>query len=106
MPRVAAPKTPGEVTQAPAEDLLQSAPESVSVDRSLLESMQAQIAKLSSEVKTLRTSPGQSRPVDPVADLPNADGIDVAKLKTPVLTKQGWLVPESYGANPNAPKAF
>lgn len=101
MPRVAAVKTPGEV-QAPVEEVK----ESVSVDRSLLEALQAQIASLSSEVRTLRNNAPQSRQVDPVAELPSADGIDVTKLKTPVLTKQGWLVPENYGANPNAPKAF
>ena len=43
MPRVAAVKTPGEV-QAPVEEVK----ESVSVDRSLLEALQAQIASLSS----------------------------------------------------------
>ncbi|OGT02870.1 MAG: hypothetical protein A2143_05925 [Gallionellales bacterium RBG_16_57_15] len=36
------------------------------------------------------------------ADLPDQKSIDLATLKNPVLTKQGWLVPPEYGTHRNA----
>ena len=38
------------------------------------------------------------------ADLPDQKSIDLATLKNPVLTKQGWLVPPEYGTHRNAPR--
>lgn len=83
--------------------------EEVTVPKSQLNELMAQIAALSSEVKTLKAAPAASavaHRANPEADLPHQDEIDVTTLKSPVLTKQGWLVPETFGANPNANKAL
>lgn len=34
---------------------------------------------------------------DPDAGLPNAIDIDAFKIKAPVLTRQGWVVPPDFG---------
>ena len=34
------------------------------------------------------------------AELPDASDFDPAKITAPVLTKDGWLVPQTYGSNP------
>lgn len=74
--------------------------ETVTVSKASLDALMARVAALESQpVQVKRNTP---RP----AELPDESQFDVATLKNPVLTKQGWLVPENYGANPSAPKAF
>lgn len=77
-----------------------AAEETVTVSKASLDALMARVAALESHpAQVKRNTP---RPTE----LPDESQFDVAKLKNPVLTKQGWLVPESYGANPSAPKAF
>lgn len=90
------PQTPGE----PGAD--QAPDEQVTVPATVLADLQAQVARLSQQVLTAG-KPKISN-VESEASLPNQDDIDVTKLKSPVLTKQGWLVPEKFGSNPNAPR--
>jgi len=45
-----------------------------------------------------------ARRANPDADLPDQDDIDASALKSPVLTKQGWLVPDSFGSSKIEPK--
>lgn len=107
MPRVAKPRTPGEIaTEEPSLTESAEPGETVTVEKSQLEAMFDQMQALTAKVQSLESANRPVRAVNPEAELPSADGVDVTKLKTPVLTKQGWLVPESYGSNPNAPKAF
>lgn len=118
MTRTAAPKVPGEIS-APAEDQndqdtapdaqeATTAADPVTVERTTLEDLLATVAELKKEVKTLKAAKPAvvSKSRAPVAELPDADSIDPNTLKSPVLTKQGWLVPDTFGSNPNAPKAL
>jgi hypothetical protein len=103
----AQPKVPGEVAQLEANqpeavvDQPAAAAEQVTVSKASLDALLARVA-------ALEAAPSQAarKVANPTANLPDADSLDVATLKNPVLTKQGWLVPETYGSNPNAPKAL
>lgn len=124
MSRTAAPKVPGQVPATEPEvvdppvvdtDLIKpitdSNPESpvaetVAVEKVQLDALLAQVAALSNKVRSMEAAKTGSKFVVPVAELPDASTIDPNSLKTPVLTKQGWLVPETFGSHPNAPKAF
>lgn len=85
------PQVPGEV---PAEE-----EESVTVPKSQLDALLADMAALKAQVAA---GPARGRVAE--IDLPDADSIDKASLTVPVLTRTGWLVPDKYGSNPNAPK--
>lgn len=41
-----------------------------------------------------KSEPIAETPVVIAADVPNAIDVDMATLKSPLLTRQGWLVPE------------
>jgi hypothetical protein len=103
MTRVAAPKVPGEIS-APESEV---PGETVTVEKSRLDALLAQVADLSNKVRTIEAGkPVTGKRVNPTENLPDAASVDVNALKSPVLTKQGWLVPDTFGSNPNAPKAF
>lgn len=110
MSRNAAPKVPGEpvaeTVQQPAgepvaETVAAAAPEeTVTVSKASLDALMARVAALESQ-------PAQARkPAAASAKLPDQDSVDPAKITTPVLTKQGWVVPEKFGANPNVQKGL
>ena len=84
--------------QVPGEAKPQSIDDQITVSASTLADLQAQIARLSQQVQT--AGKPQRRPNDEES-LPNADSIDATILKSPVLTKTGWLVPLEFGTNPN-----
>jgi len=109
MSRTAALKVPGEVA-AEATDVIDltaiEAGETVTVEKTQLDALLAQVAELSNKVRGMETAKAGSKFVVPTIDLPDAGTLDANELKSPVLTKQGWLVPEKFGSNPNAPKAF
>lgn len=98
-------KVPGE-TSSPEEvgadsaQQVSTAVDKVTVSKASLDALLARVAALESQPRSAAKKPNQS------ANLPDAESIDIATLKNPVLTKQGWLVPENYGSNPNAPKAI
>lgn len=48
-------------------------------------------------VTAAETAGASGAAADPTAGLPNAIDIDAYKLKAPVLTRQGWVVPPDYG---------
>lgn len=70
-----------------------------------LAALMAQLKALSAEVATLRAGSTAKRSVER-QEYPDAATVDPKKIKASVLTKQGWVVPESLGTHPNAPKAF
>ena len=91
----------GETVATPVEAVTEAAAEeTVTVSKSSLDALIARVNALESKAK----SPVTSMAVD--VELPDQTEIDQATITKPVLTKQGWVVPEKFGSNPNAPKAF
>jgi hypothetical protein len=78
----------------------QKASPSVADLMAIIEQQAAQVAALTSAVQNI--SRAQAPAARATEELPEIDSLDKAKIKTPVLTKQGWYVPETFGANPNA----
>lgn len=123
MPRKAAVRVPGvpvgdtsPVDESPVIEGEGQAADTVAVEMAGAESSQpeasgelaalmAQLKALSAEVATLRASAPAKRSVER-QEYPDAATVDPKKIKASVLTKQGWVVPESLGTHPNAPKAF
>lgn len=108
MSRNAAPKVPGEpfaetVQQSagePVAETVAAAPEeTVTVSKASLDALMARVAALESQ-------PAKARKPAAEAKLPDQDSVDPAKITAPVLSKQGWVVPEKFGANPNAQKGL
>lgn len=109
MARTSAPKVPGETVQPENEPVGNQPPvvedqavsaqvepdENVSVPKSILDDMQAQLKDLQQQVAA-QAKPEAKR-ANPEAALPDQSEVDVATINLPVLTKQGWLVPEKYG---------
>lgn len=102
MSKVAAAQVPGEIPEvteaAPVE---QANDATVTIPAAQLAAMMQKLEALEARVM----APVAKR-VNPEAALPDADSIDLDKFnataKTPILTRQGWLVPEQYGAIPEA----
>lgn len=108
-------QTPGEEpTQAPTEnagdigstettevlkDKNPAAEPTVADLLAIIKQQADQVAGLTAAVQNLNRA--QSPAARVTEELPDIDSLDKAKIKTPVLTKQGWLVPETFGANPN-----
>jgi len=73
--------------------------ETVTVAKGTLEAMQAQMDAMAAQLTKL----DGARPVVRKGvglNLPDQDTVDPDKIKTPVLTKQGWVVPTEYGSAP------
>lgn len=100
-----APKVPGETPTPAAED---QAPEASTTETNVEETVavpKAQLDALLARVAALEANPTPvARRANPNASLPDQDDVDLSTLKSPVLTKQGWLVPTGFGANPNGQK--
>ena len=97
------PQTPGEVVEDPVEAVEVAAPaagaeETVTVSKSQLEAIVAVAVK-----KAVAAGPVVSAKASD-ENLPDQSTVDPLKIKKPVLTKQGWVVPDKFGANPNQPK--
>lgn len=94
--RAAAVHTPGE-SPAPADQTAGAA------SGPTMEELQAQIAAMGAAMQQLqanqRVIPAQAQ----AQSLPDMADIDVTAVNhgsTPVLTKQGWIVPPNFGADP------
>lgn len=100
-----APKVPGETPTPAAED---QAPEASTTETPVEETVAVPKAKLDAllaRVAALEANPTPvARRANPDASLPDQEDIDLSTLNSPVLTKQGWLVPTGFGANPNGQK--
>lgn len=113
MARNAAPKVPGEpvaeTVQQPAgepvaETVAAAAPEeTVTVSKASLEALRARVQALESNASA---ASAVKRVANPGASLPDQDTINPDEIASPVLTKQGWVVPTKFGANPNAQKGL
>lgn len=100
MPRPKSVQVPGEVPETlevPAEP---AADEQVTVSKSTLEMLLAKVASLEAKVSAAPAKRGPK--VDP--DLPDQKDVDPNKIKSSVLTKQGWQVPAGYGSFPGQTK--
>lgn len=70
-------------------------PETVTITKEALDALIAQAAAGKAASQPLRVRQ---------AELPDQGSIDSSKIKQAQLTKQGWVVPDSLGANPNGQK--
>ena len=111
MPPKVTPQVPGE----PKPDTEQAVPIAgdSAIDASAAEDQsetvavpKAQLDALMSRLEALeKTAPQPSQKVaNPEALLPDQNTIDPAKIKIPVLSKQGWVVPAEFGTPPVAKK--
>jgi len=99
-----APQVPGETPTPAAEDQAPSATTETPADETVAVP-KAQLDALLARVAALEANPAPvARRANPDASLPDQDDVDLSTLKSPVLTKQGWLVPTGFGANPNGQK--
>lgn len=65
----------------------------------------AQLDALLSRVAALETAQQQNpvaKRANHEADLPDQETIDPGTLKSPALSKQGWILPTGFGSNPAA----
>ncbi len=93
-----APKVPGETPAPEATTTETNVEETVAVPKAQLDALLARVAALEANPTPV------ARRANPNASLPDQDDVDLSTLKSPVLTKQGWLVPTGFGANPNGQK--
>ena len=95
--RAAAVQTPGE-TPAPADQTAGSAGPT-------MEELQAQIAAMGAMMQQLqanqRVVPAQAQ-AETLPDMAALDVDAINKGSTPVLTRQGWIVPTNFGSDPVA----
>lgn len=101
------PQVPGEPVEDQAE--LDQNEDGTTVDSASDEEETVTVSKASlnallARVEALEKAPAQavSRRSNPEAHLPDQKDIDPKTIKSSQLSKQGWVVPESLGANPNA----
>lgn len=104
------PQVPGapvaETTAPVAQDAGQDAsPEAelVTVSKASLDALMARVQALESNASA---ASAVKRVANPGASLPDQDTINPDEIASPVLTKQGWVVPTKFGANPNAQKGL
>jgi len=92
--RATAVQTPGE-SPAPADQTAGAGP--------TMEELQAQIAAMGAAMQQLqanqRVIPAQAQ-AQSLPDMADIDLTEVNHGSTPVLTKQGWIVPPNFGADP------
>lgn len=93
-------RVPGEEAPLVAEETTSPVDEQVSVPKSTLEMLLAKVASLEAKVSAAPAKRGPK--VDP--DLPDQKDVDPNKIKSSVLTKQGWQVPAGYGSFPGQTK--
>lgn len=60
----------------------------------------ADLAALMHRVAALESKPAVATRAVQETNLPEQDKVNPDNIKTPVLTKQGWVVPTTFGANP------
>ena len=70
--------------------------------RAQMVAMMEQNAALQAAVTNLARGVQAAQPVTP--ELPNLRDLDITTITSPVLTKDGWFVPPTYGSNPAIPK--
>lgn len=112
MPPKVNPQVPGEPTTTtatiePNQPVTDgTGPGSPDQEAETVAVQKAQLNALMSRLEALeKTAPQPSQKVaNPEALLPDQDTIDPAKIKIPVLSKQGWVVPLEFGTPPVAKK--
>ena len=105
-------QTPGEDTQATTEGATEGTENTGATETTegagtptvaelmaIIKQQADQVAGLTAAVQNLNRA--QSPAARVTEELPDIDSLDKATIKTPVLTKSGWFVPETFGANPN-----
>lgn len=102
----AAVQTPGETTPAPAADQAPAAPAAPASVEELQAALAAQSAQMQALMGMMANLQANQRvvPAQAVAEsLPDSASLDIEEINrgsSPVLTRQGWIVPPSYAADP------
>jgi hypothetical protein len=65
----------------------------VTIDRAQLDALMAKAAQADAMARPVKAGD---------ASLPDQSTIDPTAIKSPVLSKQGWVVPAEFGSNPAA----
>lgn len=66
--------------------------------RAMVERQGEQMANMMAAMQNMaRSQSGAPKPAAAESALPDQSEIDVSKLQTPVLTRQGWIVPPDFG---------
>lgn len=103
--RATAVQTPGDTpTPAPADTSATSAPGSTVEElQAQLAAQQQQMAAMMAMMQNLqanqRVIPAQAQ-ADALPDMADLDLDEINRGSTPVLTRQGWIVPPNHGADP------
>lgn len=98
-----APSTAPDPTQPVASPLGAPAADAdtVAVPKAQLDALLAKMADL--EAKAAAAPAAAARPAKTEGEnLPDQSSVNPDAIKSPVLTKQGWVVPTDFGANPAA----
>lgn len=97
-----APSTAPDPTQPVAEAAAPAAEgDTVAVPKAQLDALLAKMADL--EAKVAAAPAAAARPPKTEGEnLPDQSSVNPDTIKSPVLTKQGWVVPTDFGANPAA----
>ena len=102
----AAVQTPGETPQAPAADQAPAAPAAPATVEELQAALAAQSAQMQALMGMMANLQANQRAVPAQAKaeaLPDSASLDIDEINrgsSPVLTRQGWIVPPSYAADP------
>ncbi len=102
---IAAPQVPGASAADQSVFDQDQAGANTDADSETVSVPKAQLEALLSRVAALETAQQQNpvaKRANPEADLPDQDAIDPDTLKSPVLSKQGWILPTGFGRNPAA----
>lgn len=103
--RATAVQTPGDTpTPAPADTPATAAPGSTVEElqaalASQAEQMAAMMAMMQNLQANQRVIPAQAQ-ADALPDMAEIDLEEINRGSTPVLTRQGWIVPPNYAADP------
>ena len=103
--RATAVQTPGDTpTTAPADQPATAAPSSTVEElQAQLAAQQQQMAAMMTMMQNLqanqRVTPAQAQ-AEALPDMGDLDLDEINRGSTPVLTRQGWIVPPNYGADP------
>ena len=99
----AAVQTPGEPTTPASEDTQPAAGATIEDLQAQLAAQSAQMAQMMAAMGQLqanqRTVPAQAQ-AEALPDLADVDMTAINAGSTPVLTRQGWIVPPNFGSDP------
>lgn len=91
-------RVPGE--EVAPDEVSEPVDEQVTVSKATLETLLSEVASLKAKVNA---TPAKKQ-APSTAPLPDQESVNPDKIKTAVLTKQGYVVPTGYGSFPGEKK--